>query len=104
MPRWIAIRTSGIIAIVIGAAALLLAALMILALLLAPMRDASPLPPAALRAIGMVVALMLGACAAWAVGTGVGIFRRRAWARVSILIAAGVFAFFGCMGGLALWF
>ena len=104
MPRWIAIRTSGVIAIVIGAAALFLAALMILGLLLAPMRDASPLPPAALRAIGIVAALLLGACAAWAVGTGVGIFRRRGWARVSILIAAGVFAFFGCMGGLALWF
>jgi hypothetical protein len=104
MPRWIAIRTSGVIATVIGAAALFLAALMILALLLAPMRDVSPLPPAALRAIGIVAALLLGACAAWAVGTGVGIFRRRAWARVSILIAAGVFAFFGCMGGLTLWF
>ena len=104
MPRWIAIRTSGVIAIAIGAAALFLAALMILALLLAPMRDASPLPPAVLRAVGIVVALMLGACAAWAVSTGVGIFRRRGWARVSILIAAGVFAFFGCMGGLALWF
>jgi hypothetical protein len=104
MPRWIAIRTSGVIAIAIGAAALFLAALMILALLLAPMRDASPLPPAVLRAVGIVVALMLGACAAWAVSTGVGIFRRRRWARVSILIAAGVFAFFGCTGGLALWF
>jgi hypothetical protein len=103
MPRWIAIRTSGVIAIVIGAAALFLAALMILALLLAPMRDAAPLPPAVLRAVGIVAALMLGACAAWAVSTGVGIFRRRRWARVSILIAAGVFAFFGCIGVLALW-
>ena len=102
MPKWIAIRTSALIAIVIGAAALFLATIMILALLLAPMRDASPLPPAALRAIGIVLALMLGACAAWAVGTGVGIFRRRGWARVSILIAAGVFAFFGLIGVLAL--
>jgi hypothetical protein len=68
------------------------------------MRDASALPPAALRAIGIVLASMVGACGVWAVGTGVGIIRRRAWARVSILIAGGVFAFFGCMGGLALWF
>jgi hypothetical protein len=68
------------------------------------MRDASPLPPAALRAIGILAALLLGACAAWAVCTGVGIFRRRAWARVSMRVAAGVFAVFGCTGGLALWF
>jgi hypothetical protein len=104
MPKWIAIRTSGAIAMAIGAAALFLAAIVILALLLAPMQDASPRSPAVLRAAGIVAALMLGACAAWAVGTGVGIFRRRGWARVSILIAAGVFAFFGCMGVLALWF
>lgn len=104
MSKWIAIRTSGVIAIAIGAAALFLAGVMILALLLAPMRDASPLPPAVLRAVGILVALMLGACAAWAVGTGAGIFRRRPWARISILIAGGVFAFFGCMGGIALWF
>ncbi len=89
-------------AVAIGAAALFVAALMILGLLLAPLRDASAIPPAALRAIGMAAALLLGACGAWAVCTGVGILRRRSWARISILVAAAAFAVFGCAGVLIL--
>ncbi|MBZ5583943.1 MAG: hypothetical protein LAQ30_17370 [Acidobacteriia bacterium] len=104
MPRWIAIRTSAVLAVAGSSLALLFSVGMGLFLVLAPMRDASPLPPALLKTAGVLIALLFAGISAWGVATGTGILRRRPWARVSILIFAFLLLFFGGTGVLVMAF
>jgi hypothetical protein len=98
MERWIAIRASAVLSIAGSVATLLFAGVMGAALLIAPPRAASPFPPAVLQAAGEMAALMFAGFGVWGVTTGIAIFRRRGWARISIVVFAAMVVFFGATG------
>ncbi len=99
-----AIRSSAV-AVILGSALILLLSLgMIAGLLLAPLRDTSALPPVVLRVAGVLVFLLFSGFSVWGIATGAAIFRRRAWARISMLIFAGLLLFFGATGVLIMLF
>ncbi len=104
MQRWIAIRASAVLAVAGSSLALLFSVAMGAFLLLAPMNDASPLPPALLKTAGVLIAVLFAGMSAWGIATGAGILRRRPWARVSILIFAFLLLFFGGTGVLVMAF
>ncbi len=101
MPKWFAIRASATIAIAGSAAALIFSAVLALAVLLTPPRETGPLPPGVMKIAGVAVATVFAGGAAWGVCSGVGVFRRRNWARVSMIVFAGLLAFLGVTGALA---
>jgi hypothetical protein len=102
MPKWFAIRASAAIAIVGSVATLLFAAGLAIAALLTPPRETGPLPPGAMKIAGVAVAALFASGAAWGIGAGVGIFRRRSWARISMTLFAGLLAMLGVTGALAM--
>jgi len=104
MQRWIAIRASAVLAIIGGVSILLVSVLMAAAFVLFPMRDRAALSPAVLKAAGILIALLFAALSAWSIATGIGVFRRRGWARISILVLGALLLFFGGTGVLTLLF
>jgi hypothetical protein len=99
MPKWIGVRVSAVLTILGSAVTLLFAGFMIWTALHAsrletPVESALPL-----KAIMATMAVFFAACSAWGVSTAIGIFRRRGWARLSMIIFAVLLV---GMGGSAL--
>jgi hypothetical protein len=98
MERWIAVRASAVFSIAGSVVTLLFAGMMLIAVLAMPPRAAGPFPPAVLQTFGGMAALMFAGFGVWGIATGVAIFRRRGWARISILTFAAMVVFFGLTG------
>lgn len=101
---WIGIRTSAGIAIAGSLATLVLGGLMLFGTLLAPPPKGPAAPPFPLAAIAIVMAAMFASLSGWGIWTAIGIFRRRGWARVSIVVFAALLTFMGAGGCLAVLF
>lgn len=102
MPKWIAIRASAAVALAGSAAILVVSGSIAALLLLSPVRNSGPFPPNLIKAGGCVMAALFGGAAVWGICAGVGVFRRRNWARISMVIFGAALAFFGGMGALAM--
>ena len=59
-----------------------------------------PTPPVALKAMGVAMGVAFAGLGVWGIWTAVGIFRRRGWARISILVFAALLALMGAFAGL----
>jgi hypothetical protein len=97
MRKWIAIRASAAVALVGSAATVVFSGAMAAVLLFAPARNTGPL---LVRASGCAMAALSGGAGVWGICAGIGVFRRRNWARISMLILGGLLAFFGGTGAL----
>jgi len=102
MPKWIAIRASGVVALAGSAAALVFSVVAAAALIFAKPQPAGPVAPELVRIAGGVMAAVFAGAAAWGICTGLGVFRRRNWARISMVVLGGLLAFFGGTGALAM--
>src|ERR1035437_6226214 len=102
MRKWIAMRASAVVALAGSAAALFFSVAMAAALLFAPVRNSGPFPPNLIKAFGCVMAALFAGAGVWGICAGVGVFRRRNWARISMVIFAGLLAFFGGTGALTM--
>ena len=102
--KWIGIRASAGLAIVGSLATLVMGGVILFGMLGAPPPTRPAAPPFPLAAIGIVIAAMAACLSGWGVWTAVGIFRRRGWARVSIVAFAVLLTFMGVGGGLAFLF
>jgi hypothetical protein len=100
--KWIGIRASGCIAIAGSLATLALGGLMLFSLALAPPPTEPTAAPFPMAAIGSVMAAIFALFSGWGIWTAIGIFRRRGWARISIVIFAVLLTFMGAGGGLAI--
>jgi hypothetical protein len=96
---WIGIRASAVLGILGGVATLFLAGMMVWGMFHAKLPQDVAMPPVPLKAIGVVMGVLFAGLGVWGIWTSVGIFRRRGWARISILVFAVLLAF---MGGCAL--
>lgn len=98
MPKWIGIRVSAVLTILGSAGTLLFAGSMLWTALRASRLDApeSPLP---LKAMLLTMAVFFTALSGWGIATAIGIFRRRGWARLSMIVFAVLLV---GMGGSAL--
>jgi hypothetical protein len=93
---------SAVLSILGSAVTLLFAGLMFLAgFFVTPEQDASPshIP---LKPMTAVMAAVLVALSAWGISTGIAIFLRHRWARISILIFAGLLTFMSAGGMLTI--
>src|SRR5690242_5300174 len=88
--RWIAIRASAGLAIAGSVCTLVLAGLVVAGAFLVAQRPGTDTPPIPLRVLSIAVALFMASLAAWGTVTAIGVFRRRAWARVSMVVFAGL--------------
>ena len=68
---------------------------------LAPPPAGPGAPPFPMMAVGIIMALVFSAFALWGVVTAIGILRRRAWARISIMLFAILLAIMGAGGAIA---
>ena len=101
MPKWIAIRASAVITIAGSVITVFFSGFLAIAVLLTPPRETGPLPPGVMKIAGVAVAVFFAGGAAWGVCSGIGIFRRRNWARMSMVAFAGLLVFLGAAGVLA---
>lgn len=101
---WIGIRSSAVLSIAGSLLTLALAGLMLFGTLVKPPPSGPAAPPFPLAAIGIVMAAMLACFTGWGIWTAVGIFRRRGWARVSIVVFAALLAFIGASASLVMLF
>ena len=62
------------------------------------------MPPVALKVLGVAMAVLFAGIGLWGIWTAVGIFRRRGWARISILVLAAFLAFMGSSALLGVLF
>ena len=96
----LAVTAAGIVAIVFGAFGVLSAIFVELSMLfvsrIAPVGEGVPFPPA-VRAMTSMTWLFIFLLAIFCIFVGVGILRRRNWARISILIWGGLMAFFSAI-------
>jgi hypothetical protein len=99
MNRSIAIRASAVITILGSVAALLFAALMLWTGFFVPPPENALEQPVPLKAIMAALAIFFTVFSLWGFVTGVSIFRRRPWARISIVIFSVLLV---GMGGSAL--
>ena len=102
-----AVTAAGIVAILFGALGALFAIFVEISMhfvsRIAPADDGVPFPQAA-RAMANVTWLFLFLLAIFGIFVGVGILRRRNWARISILIWGGLMAFFSAITMVATFF
>jgi hypothetical protein len=101
--RWIAIRVSAALAIAGSVGTLLLAVLIVFGFFIVaqgPMQES----PVLFQALIVAVAVFLAGMAVWGMLTGVGIFRRREWARISIVVVAAVMTIMCGSGTLTILF
>jgi len=99
MPKWIGIRVSAILTILGSAGTLLLAGSMVWTALRSSQLETPVESPFPLKALMVTMAVFFTAFSAWGVSTAIGIFRRRGWARLSMIIFAVLLV---GMGGSAL--
>ena len=83
-------------------AILVLGGFMLFGMLAAPPPTGPAAPPFPLLAIGIVVAATCAILSGWGIWTAIGIFRRRGWARVSIVIFAALLTFMAGSAGLVI--
>src|ERR1039457_3376341 len=103
--KWIAIRASAVLAIAGSLATLAIGGAMLFGTLKAPPPATGPaMPPFPLAAIGIVMAALSAGLSAWGISTAIGIFRRRQWARISIVVFAVLLTFIGASTFLAILF
>jgi len=102
MQKWIAIRASAVLALAGSAATLVFSVGMAAAVLFVSPRSAQPAPPAVVRGFGLVMSAVMALASIWGILTAIGVFRRRNWARISMMVVGGLLAFFGGTGALAL--
>src|ERR1039457_3209301 len=103
--KWIAIRASAVLAIAGSLATLAIGGAMLFGTLKAPPPATGPaMPPFPLAAIGIVMAALSAALSGWGISTAIGIFRRRQWARISIVVFAVLLTFIGASTFLAILF
>jgi hypothetical protein len=88
MPKWIGIWVSAILAILGSAVTLLFAGSMVWAALRPPQLEAPVESPLPLKAIVVTLAVFFAALSGWGFSTATGIFRRRGWARLSMIVFA----------------
>jgi hypothetical protein len=93
--RWIGIRASAVLGILGGVATLFLAGVTAWSMFHAQLPPEMAMPPATLKAIGVAMGVVFACLGVWGIWTSVGIFRRRNWARISILVFAVLLAFMG---------
>lgn len=99
-PKWIGIRASAVLAILGSVMVLLAGALVVWGTLVAArVETPTPLP---LKAIGVFAGVLCTGLAFWGIVTAVGIFRRRGWARISMVVFAVLLAFMSIGGLLAI--
>jgi len=98
-PKWIAIRASAVISILGSVTCLLFAGLMLFTAFFAPPPPEAQPSPIPLKPVLAVIAAVAVACSAWGIATAVGIFLRRQWARISILVFASLLTLM-CGGGV----
>ncbi|MEO8371037.1 MAG: hypothetical protein ABI806_17775 [Candidatus Solibacter sp.] len=102
MPRkWIAVRASAGLAIAGSLLTFAIGLLMPISMALAPPPSGPGAPPFPLMAVGIIMAVIFSAFALWGVLTGIAIFRRRGWARISIMLFGILLAIMGFGGSLA---
>jgi hypothetical protein len=101
---WIGIRASAGLTIVGSLLTLVFAGLILFGTLLKPPPTGPVAPPFPMAAIGMVMAAILATLSAWGIWTAIGIFRRRGWARVSIVVFAALLTFIGASASLVILF
>jgi hypothetical protein len=102
--NWIGIRASAVLAIVGSLVTLVMGGAMLFAMLVGPPPQGPAAPPFPLAAIGIVMAAIAAGLSGWGIWTAIGIFRRRGWARVSILVFAALLTFMAAAGGLTILF
>jgi hypothetical protein len=103
--RWIGIRASAVLAIAGSLATLGLGGVMLFGLLVAPRPATGPTaPPFPLAAVGIVMAVLFAGLSVWGICTAIGIFRRRGWARISMVVFAILLTFMGVGAALAILF
>ena len=100
--RWIGIRASGVLAVLGSVATLLLAGMMAWSMFHATLPRDGAMPPVALRVFGVAMGVLFAGIGVWGIWTAVGIFRRRGWARISMLVLAGLLVFMGASAVLGI--
>ena len=78
--------------------------LMPISMALAPPPAGPGAPPFPLMAVGIIMAVIFSAFALWGILTGIAIFRRRGWARISIMLFGILLAIMGAGGAVASFF
>ena len=99
---WIGIRASAVLAILGSVATLFLAGMMAWSMFHAKLPRDVAMPPVSLKVIGVVMGVLFAGLGVWGIWTAVGIFRRRGWARISILVFAALLTFMGACSLLAI--
>ncbi|HEV3202066.1 MAG TPA: hypothetical protein VGZ73_29410 [Bryobacteraceae bacterium] len=99
MSKWIGIRVSAILTILGSAVMLLFAGLIVWTALRASRLETPVESPFPLKAMMVTLAVFFTAFSGWGIATAIGIFRRRGWARLSMIIFAVLLV---GMGGSAL--
>lgn len=102
--RWIGIRASAVLEIAGSLATLLVGGVTLFGTLAAPPPKGVAAPPFPLAAIGIAMAAIAAGLSGWGIWTAVGIFRRREWARISILVFAALLTLTCAGGSLAILF
>jgi hypothetical protein len=93
-PSWIGIRASAVLAILGSLFTLLIAGITAVSAFVADPKY-SPIP---LKPLLIGTGLFFAAFAVWGMATGIAIFMRKSWSRISILIFAGLLAVMGVVG------
>jgi hypothetical protein len=99
--RWIGIRASAVLAILGSVATLLIAGMTTWSMFHAKLPPDMPMPPVALKVMGVAMGVAFAGLGVWGIWTAAGIFRRRGWARISIVVFAALLAFLGASSLLA---
>jgi len=99
---WIGIRASAVLTIVGSLLTLAFAGLILFGTVVKPPPTGPAAPPFPMAAIGMVMAAILAAFSGWGFWTAVAVFRRRGWARVSIVVFAALLTFIGASASLVI--
>ncbi len=102
MPGYIAVRASAIITICGSLLASLLAVVTAAIFLVGGPHYLGPFPPEVVRIGGVAVAVSFAAFAAWGFWTATGIFARRDWARISIIVFSAMLLLFSAAGIVAM--
>lgn len=99
MPKWFAVRVSAVLAILGSLLTLLIAVSMAWTGVRSSQLPPPPDSPFPIKSLMFVMSVFFAGFAAWGLTTAIAIFRRRAWARLSIIIFAVLLV---GMGGSAL--
>src|ERR1035438_5777920 len=100
--NWIGIRASAGLAIAGSLVTLVAGGFILFGTLVATSPPGPAAPPFPLAAIGIATAAMFAIFSGWGIWTAIGIFRRRGWARISIVVFALLLTLMGAGGFVAI--